>query len=84
VIKTNEEATTAIEDILIFEKKADAFEITQAMIEAGEEAILCQVGGADLGGFFSARDLAISVFRAMGGFDLLARRPPLAHNPREQ
>jgi hypothetical protein len=54
------------------------------MIEAGEEAILCQVGGADLGGFFSARDLAISVFRAMGGFDLLARRPPLAHNPREQ
>jgi hypothetical protein len=35
------------------------------MIEAGEAIILGEVGGADLGGFFSARDLAKSVYEAM-------------------
>jgi len=40
-------------------------EITPEMIDAGEETIWGVVGDADLGGFFSARDLAISVFRAM-------------------
>ena len=39
-------------------------EITPEMIEAGEDVILCEVGGADLG-YFSASDLAYRVFRAM-------------------
>ena len=40
-------------------------EITPAMIDAGEIAILGEVGGADLGGLFSAADLAIKVYQAM-------------------
>lgn len=41
-------------------------EITPEMIEAGEDAILREVGGStDLGGHFSASALAVSVFRAM-------------------
>ena len=40
-------------------------EITAEMIDAGEDAILREVGGADLGGHFSASELAVSVFRAM-------------------
>ena len=40
-------------------------EITPAMIDAGEEVILCETGGADLGGLFSASDLAVRVYRAM-------------------
>ena len=40
-------------------------EITPEMIEAGEHVILGEVGGADLGGYFSARDLAVEVFLAM-------------------
>lgn len=40
-------------------------EINEAMIEAGESAIWSSVGGADLGGWFSARDLAVQVFQAM-------------------
>jgi hypothetical protein len=43
----------------------DTREITPAMIEAGETAILEAVGGADLGGTFSASDLAREVFAAM-------------------
>jgi hypothetical protein len=43
----------------------DEIEITPEMIEAGEEAILEVVGGADLGGLFSASDLAEKVFWAM-------------------
>jgi basic membrane lipoprotein Med (substrate-binding protein (PBP1-ABC) superfamily) len=39
--------------------------ITPEMLEAGADAILCEVGGADLGGFFSAYDLAERVYRAM-------------------
>lgn len=40
-------------------------EITPEMIDAGEDAILCAVGGADLGGAFSAADLARQVYLAM-------------------
>jgi basic membrane lipoprotein Med (substrate-binding protein (PBP1-ABC) superfamily) len=40
-------------------------EITKEMIEAGEDVILGVAGGADLGGFFSASELATSVYRAM-------------------
>ena len=44
----------------------DRFEITDQMIDAGEDAILRQIGGAEgLGGYFSARELAVLVFRAM-------------------
>jgi len=49
-------------------------EVTPAMVEAGEEVILAQVGGADLGGAFSARDLAAEVYRAM--YDLRAVQSP--------
>ena len=42
-------------------------EVTPAMIEAGAEAIMGRVGGADLGGYFSPLDLAGEVFRAMAG-----------------
>jgi hypothetical protein len=50
------------------------------MIDAGETAILEQVGGADLGGLFSARDLAVSVYLAMAGLDVRAPRLPPEHN----
>jgi hypothetical protein len=40
-------------------------EITPEMVEAGESVILERVGGADLGGFFSAAELAIEVYQAM-------------------
>jgi hypothetical protein len=40
-------------------------EITPEMIDAGSEAILGRVGGANLGGFFSAPQLAEQVYRAM-------------------
>ena len=43
----------------------DAIEITPEMIEIGADVILGVVGGADLGGFFSAPELAEKVFRAM-------------------
>lgn len=43
----------------------DEIEVTSEMIEAGEWTILEKVGGADLGGSFSAADLAASVYRAM-------------------
>lgn len=42
-----------------------ALEPSATMIEAGEMAILQSVGGADLGGYFSAEELAASVYRAM-------------------
>jgi len=35
------------------------------MIDAGEQAILERLGGAQLGGLFCARDLAKSVYQAM-------------------
>lgn len=40
-------------------------EVTEEMIATGERAVLSRVGGADLGGHFSARDLAILVYQAM-------------------
>jgi hypothetical protein len=40
-------------------------DITEAMTEAGAMEILGEVGGADLGGFFSAEELANKVYRAM-------------------
>jgi len=40
-------------------------EITLEMIDAGASVILGAVGGADLGGYFSAPKLASEVFRAM-------------------
>src|SRR5208282_2231732 len=43
---------------------ANACEITEEMIVAAEAIILYEVGG-DLGGHFSARDLAAKVYRAM-------------------
>jgi hypothetical protein len=43
-------------------------EITATMVAAGEDVILCEVGGAaDLGGAFSAADLARKVYLAMRG-----------------
>src|SRR5262249_49387993 len=50
------------------------FEITPQMIEAGAEAILSQIGGADLGGFFSAPELAVLVYQAMSRVDCAASR----------
>jgi hypothetical protein len=41
--------------------------ITPAMIEAGVDAVLGQIGGYELDGLFSARDLALKVFLAMSG-----------------
>ena len=41
--------------------------ITPQMIEAGEQAILEQVGGAELGASFSAPGLAVEVYLAMDG-----------------
>lgn len=46
-------------------KERSEIEITPEMIEAGEDVILCELGGADLGGFFSAPDLARKVYLAM-------------------
>ena len=40
-------------------------DVTEAMIEAGTEVILTDLGGAELGGLFSASDLASRVYRAM-------------------
>jgi hypothetical protein len=47
-------------------KSADEIEITPEMIDAGEDQILGEVGGVEgLGGYFSARELACAVYRAM-------------------
>lgn len=43
----------------------DLFPVTPEMLAAGEEAVNCEVGGADLGGYFSASDLALRVYQAM-------------------
>lgn len=42
-----------------------AFEITPEMIEAGVDAALGHIGGAELGGMFSISDLVSEVFLAM-------------------
>ena len=60
---------------------AEEIEITSAMIAAGEDVILARVGGAeDLGGFFSAAELAKQVFRAMVGAAALGRIARRTHN----
>ncbi len=44
----------------------DQTKITEAMLDAGEDAIWGRVGGCqDLGGYFSARELALEVYLAM-------------------
>lgn len=48
--------------------------ITNEMIDAGADVILGEVGGADLGGLFSARELAKRVYLAMLPLD------PRAHS----
>jgi hypothetical protein len=40
-------------------------EITEEMIAVGEDVIWGAIGDADVGGYFSASDLAIKVYRAM-------------------
>ena len=40
-------------------------EITQEMIRAGESIILGELGGLDLPGFLSAREMATQVYQAM-------------------
>lgn len=40
-------------------------EVTPAMVEVGADTILREPGVADLGVFFSARDLAVKVYGAM-------------------
>ena len=50
------------------------------MIEAEEEAILTDVGGADLRASFSAPDLAKKVFLAMLLARFLSPDPSRAHN----
>jgi hypothetical protein len=52
------------------------FTITPEMIEAGEDIILQVVGGADLGGYFSASELAMSVYQAMALRDVRDRTEP--------
>jgi hypothetical protein len=51
-------------------------EITEEMIEAGEHVILCEVGGAELGGYFSAGDLAKRVYLAMRGAETPKQNEP--------
>jgi hypothetical protein len=55
------------------DNSTDEIEITPPMIEVGEDVILGVVGGADLGGLFSASDLARRVFEAMERCRLSAR-----------
>jgi len=52
-------------------------EITTAMVEAGEMAILERVGGCDLGGHFSASRLAREVYLAMS--ELAPKQPVREH-----
>lgn len=57
-------------------KEHEEIEVTPEMIEAGEDVILCAVGGAELGGHFSASDLAEEVYRAMHS---VAAHPSCTH-----
>lgn len=51
--------------IPLVDLRPGAIAVTPAMIEAGEDVMLCHVGDADLGRFFCAADLALLVFEAM-------------------
>lgn len=56
-------------------KPIDVIEVTPEMIQAGEAAILEEVGGADdLGGYFSAPNLAVKVYRAMATAELSLKK----------
>ena len=48
-----------------FMVNADKIEVTPEMVEAGVDVIWRELGGADLGGQFSADDLVKRVYRAM-------------------
>ena len=61
----------------------DEIEITPEMIEAGADAVLGFVGGADLGGHFSASEMAIEVYRAMVNAGLSGHDGFHAQNPKE-
>jgi hypothetical protein len=54
--------------------------LTPQMVEAGEEVILEEVGGADLGGLFSAAGLAVKVYLAMCALDLPKRGQSIEHS----
>ena len=45
--------------------QCEGIEATPRMVDVGAEVIVSEVGGADLGGFFSPHDLAARVFSAM-------------------
>jgi len=70
-----------MDDIANVATKPDEIKITHEMIEAGEDAVLSCVGGADLGGYFSARDLAVAVFLAMRSAGSKSLIPAGEHNP---
>lgn len=57
--------------------ETEEIEITPEMIEAGAHIIRCEVGGAELGGQFSAYELASSVFRAMASVQ--EKRAPIQY-----
>lgn len=46
-------------------EKIEEIEITPEMCEAGKQAVISELGGADLGAFFDGADLAKLVYRAM-------------------
>ena len=56
--------------------REDGIEITPEMIEAAVEIIWGELGGAELGGLFSASDLASSVYLAM---ERSKREAPASH-----
>lgn len=60
-----------IEDMKALSNDSDSNEeaVTSEMIEAGATAILERVGGADLGGWFSAEELATRVYLAMAALN---------------
>jgi hypothetical protein len=54
-------------------------DLTPEMIRAGADAVLSVIGGADLGGHFSAPALAEEVFAAMDSARRSRRHEPRAH-----
>ena len=60
-----EKAATSAESAEVAGAPEDEIEVTPEMIEAGEQAIWEELQVPDLGPNFSARDLAIVVWRAM-------------------
>lgn len=60
----------------------DRVEITEAMIEAGADVLLCDLGGA-VSSHWHPDALAASVYRAMDA-KRLSRRPHALHKSRKQ